>query len=358
MPPKEVLWDLDPHTLAKHHVLREYLKRWLAILSQARFVGKIAFVDAFCGPGEYKTGDHTSLGKCKFLFYFLDTDKRRLDHLEAKLAELSLPASCQVGVKRVGFEEEATRILSDIESRGANMAPTFWFLDPFGFDQIPLEVIARISRQKSSEVFIHVMTRFFKRFLEEGDRAESLTRLFGCSDWTDHISKDSPSEDVIAYYIRRLGESTRFKFFLPFGLKPPKADWQHLVFGTQHPKGFVEMKSAMWKVDATGAYQYRANAPRYSPEEYLFDVSEIPRLRRLIMNRFGGQTDIPIETIKKYVDEETLFVADSHLKRKTLTPMEKDGLITYVEGRSKAGSFNDGCKVSFAREFVISAELE
>jgi hypothetical protein len=38
--PKETIYEADPHTKAKHAILREYLKRWLPILSrQAKRVG-------------------------------------------------------------------------------------------------------------------------------------------------------------------------------------------------------------------------------------------------------------------------------------------------------------------------------
>ncbi len=57
-PPKDILWELEPHTLGKHRVLRAYLDAWFPILSSWR--KRILFIDGFAGPGEYKGGEEGS----------------------------------------------------------------------------------------------------------------------------------------------------------------------------------------------------------------------------------------------------------------------------------------------------------
>ena len=56
--PRETIWELKPHSLGKHLVLKEYLKAWLPILGQTQ--GRILFLDGFAGPGEYKGGEQGS----------------------------------------------------------------------------------------------------------------------------------------------------------------------------------------------------------------------------------------------------------------------------------------------------------
>src|SRR6266446_2858127 len=63
-------WAADPHTLAKHAILRRYLQAWFPILTQqasalARQFGKapnreVLFIDGFAGPGEYTNGKEGS----------------------------------------------------------------------------------------------------------------------------------------------------------------------------------------------------------------------------------------------------------------------------------------------------------
>ena len=54
-PPKEKIWAIDEHTKGKHLVLRAYLNAWFPILGS--WNGRILFIDAFAGPGEYKDGE-------------------------------------------------------------------------------------------------------------------------------------------------------------------------------------------------------------------------------------------------------------------------------------------------------------
>lgn len=51
MPPKTTLWPLEPHTVGKHEVLRNYLKAWLPIMLSSN--DRVLFIDAFAGPGRY-----------------------------------------------------------------------------------------------------------------------------------------------------------------------------------------------------------------------------------------------------------------------------------------------------------------
>ena len=53
--PKETLWELDPHTQAKHEILRRYLAAWFPILGT--YHSRIVSIAGFSGPGRYKNGE-------------------------------------------------------------------------------------------------------------------------------------------------------------------------------------------------------------------------------------------------------------------------------------------------------------
>ena len=57
--PKTTRWPLEPHTKAKHLILRLYLDAWLPIM--ATYNGRIVFLDGFAGPGRYTGGEDGSL---------------------------------------------------------------------------------------------------------------------------------------------------------------------------------------------------------------------------------------------------------------------------------------------------------
>jgi hypothetical protein len=58
-----ILWNLEPHTAAKHRVLRSYLDGWIAAMGQQALRvataerPRLLFVDGFAGPGRYATGE-------------------------------------------------------------------------------------------------------------------------------------------------------------------------------------------------------------------------------------------------------------------------------------------------------------
>ena len=55
---RETHWDIEPHTIAKHRILRSYLDAWLPIMT--RWNGRVVYVDGFAGPGQYKGGEEGS----------------------------------------------------------------------------------------------------------------------------------------------------------------------------------------------------------------------------------------------------------------------------------------------------------
>jgi len=53
--PEDTIWPIEPHTSAKHQILRKYLDAWLPILG--RHNSRIVYIDGFAGPGEYSGGE-------------------------------------------------------------------------------------------------------------------------------------------------------------------------------------------------------------------------------------------------------------------------------------------------------------
>lgn len=103
-----VLWDLDPHTIAKHRLLRAYLDRWLPIM--ATHQEKLLLVDGFAGPGRYAGGQDGSpiimirafaqhsqrprIERTKLDYFFIERHDGRFAHLQEEIERLKpLPAN-------------------------------------------------------------------------------------------------------------------------------------------------------------------------------------------------------------------------------------------------------------------------
>lgn len=52
------IWNIEPHTEAKHEILRKYLDAWFPIMT--RWNGRVLYIDGFAGPGEYIGGKYGS----------------------------------------------------------------------------------------------------------------------------------------------------------------------------------------------------------------------------------------------------------------------------------------------------------
>jgi three-Cys-motif partner protein len=91
----ETIWALDPHTIAKHEILKLYLQRWFPILNT--YHQRVIYVDGFSGPGRYKGGEpgsplialelavnHMKTLKGEIVFRFVDEREDRIAHLRSE----------------------------------------------------------------------------------------------------------------------------------------------------------------------------------------------------------------------------------------------------------------------------------
>src|SRR5688572_6617566 len=99
--PDEPVWQVEPHTLKKHEILRRYLEGWFPILGTGQ--RRVVYLDAFAGPGVYTGGEpgspivaltalleHSALPRlrdCEFVFIFLEPRQDRFDVLKEQVAQ-------------------------------------------------------------------------------------------------------------------------------------------------------------------------------------------------------------------------------------------------------------------------------
>lgn len=189
-------WRLEPHSAAKHQILRHYLNAWFPILGSQH--ERVVFLDGFAGPGIYDHGEpgspiialrtlleHSFFPRmaCQFEFFFLENRQKRYDSLVEQLeaftrARGGLPRNVTVVHQQTTFEEAASGLVDDLRQQRARLAPTFAFIDPFGFKGAPIELVGRLLAFDRCEVFFHFMYNRVNQFLA----AERITaHLDGCS---------------------------------------------------------------------------------------------------------------------------------------------------------------------------------
>ena len=197
--PSAVLWAADPHTVAKHRLLENYLATWLPTMLQGRSC-RVTYAEGFAGPGIYTDGEpgspvialRTFLGQHNLLaagrsvdMVLAEEHARRLAELHRQLdhalAEASVP-STGINIEYVHGDHAAV-LLPALKRIGAMRRPVFAFLDSYGGPDVPLDLARRIGAAPSSEVLVTFGTSFFIRFCEvEGHQADG-DRVFGSRQW-------------------------------------------------------------------------------------------------------------------------------------------------------------------------------
>jgi three-Cys-motif partner protein len=288
--PADVVWDADPHTLAKHRLLQAYLAAWLPTLLHGGY-DRVTYAEGFAGPGIYRGGEPGSpvaalrafLGQRRLLaggrtvsMVLAEKDHRRMTELRRQMGR----ALTEAPVAPAGISVEyvcgdhAKVLLPALERIGAMRRPVFAFLDSYGGPDVPLDVARRIGSAPASEVLVTFGTSFFIRFCEvEGHQAEG-DRVFGGPQWRQ-VAKLAPREKkpfLVATYRRSLRQAG-FRFVLSFEMLDEQGHDLHLVFGTTHRAGLEKMKDAMWAIDPIGGVRFRD--PR-DPSQGMLDFTINP----------------------------------------------------------------------------------
>src|SRR5438874_1707690 len=209
MQPKTTIWDLEPHTAAKHEILRRYLQAWVPILSQGKFP-HLVIVDGFAGPGRYSQGEEGSpIISIKAVteqsrpikaivdFHFIELDRERAEHLASEVAAITLPAHVKTEIHGGrSFQDAFPEVWQKYTPQpGRNRPPTFVFIDPFGF-KIPLSYVAQVLKAQSCEVLVNFMFEEINRFIAQNQMPPNFDELFGCNDWRQCIDIKLPTERV------------------------------------------------------------------------------------------------------------------------------------------------------------------
>jgi len=358
------IWKIEPHTEAKHAILRKYLDAWLPIIT--RWNGRVLYIDGFAGPGEYIGGkdgspiiaikavlEHKTEITSEIKMFFIEADKKRCEFLEQKIAYLEIPPNIDTKCFCAKFNEIMTEILDYIDEQKTRLAPAFVFIDPFGFTGIPFALIKRIMQNPKCEVLITFMYEEINRFVSDKRIWDSLEETFGTDKWKEVIDeKDSRRRSVLLHgiYKNQLDKEAGIKFVRSFKMvnKTNKTDY-FLFFGTNKIIGLKKMKEAMWKIDESGLFKF--SDATYDPAQpMLFEINpDYGRLKRILLQNFKGKS-VSITELENFILTQTPF-RETHYKRQILAPMEEkqppEIEVKCPAPKRRVGTFPSRCTVRF-----------
>ncbi len=163
---------LDWHSVAKHKVLRDYLRLYVQVLTKnpRRDRLTLTLVDGFCGGGVYhdRSGEARQGSPLILLeamqeaaviasatrtkpfcldaeYYFIDEDPAAIAHLEHALHQHPLPRD-RVQLLAGAFRDHVPSLIARIKQRGTANRCIF-VLDQYGYMDAPMGTIRRIFSQ-------------------------------------------------------------------------------------------------------------------------------------------------------------------------------------------------------------------
>ncbi|WP_327324577.1 three-Cys-motif partner protein TcmP [Streptomyces sp. NBC_01210] len=322
--PKDTVWERDPHTAAKHDLLKRYLEAWAPILLSRHEV--ITYAEGFAGSGVYKQGEPGSPVIAYDVFagalhrfpkrmrlVLTEENPRRVEELERQMTLARAKHSDYVaGRLAVDIREGEFHpaLLQKLQSLSSLDHPLFVFLDSFGGPDIPYSLLHELGSRRSTEVMVTFAPNFLARFAENHDgHRQRGDDAFGSPDWQAVFRL--PSAQKFAFLREQYRDTLRragFLHTLYFEMVDEGGRVLYLIFGTAHEKGLEKMKEAMWKVDPSYGVRYRD--PKDTQQEALaleFEPNTAPLqriLRAFVADSSEGRT---IEELQKYTLLETVY---------------------------------------------------
>lgn len=327
-------WEYKEHTKVKHEILSKYLGTWTKILGKFH---NLNIFDCFAGRGRFPDGvEGSPLIVIKTIAeirekmrqpdgascIFIERNKNNFQNLQSEI-NIEIENSPQkygdwlnVKYSNNEFANVASRI---IDKHGENLAPSFFFIDPFGFSGVPFEVIKNILSIRRTEVFMTFMVRDVNRFFESSHHTISIEELYGINNVQETLQNkysNLPREHaLLKLYRDQLHEEANVKYTFPFTISADERlqTTYYLIHATNHPVGCELMKGVMYKAGTEGRFRYLGPA---EGQLALTQFTGISKLKEVLLNRFSGRTlsyrDIRYETltdtefIKKHYHEALL----------------------------------------------------
>lgn len=356
------VWPLEPHTRAKHVILRGYLDAWIPILSRSSAGhSRVLYVDGFAGPGVYEGGEdgspviairaaleHAHDLPVPIRMLFVEARRDRFERLEKVLAPFKGQRPDRVRLAKPMHAECASvlyELMDKNETSGQRFGPALVFLDQFGYAEVPLDLIRKIMAHEQCEAFTYLDAKGINRFLEDESKWPAITRAYGSDVWKAALAERGPAKfaTLASEYEKALRQHAgHVVHFAMYGTGDNLLYW--LFYCTHSLKGLEVMKRAMWKVAPQGDFRF---SDRDAPGQLrILSGHDDGWLGDHLSRKLDGRTMLVSE-----IEEYVLIKTPSYKYKAVLGQLERDARLEVVDpppGRTR-GSFPKDLRVRFGR---------
>lgn len=307
-------WDYKDQTKMKHQVFNDYVDKWIKIVGKYH---KLNYIDGFGGIGAYTDGDGrvffgspvlvaeaiekiTSRLQRKVKIVVIDKEKENLDNIE-KIFKHN-----KIAIEPMLINQDFDKAINDILDKVSNPAPTFVFVDPFGF-KIRMETLERIMRIDKSEILLNFMFTRVNQFLSSPKIESTCNDLFGCEDWKKCTSLwGAEREACILESLRdRMKKFSKYVYYYKFEFTDSKKSFYYLFHLANHSLGCSIMKSSFAKFNF-GRVEYRGGR---SAQRGIFEGAEtiLKDATNYLKEIYQGKQKTYQEIIEEQIDNTTFL---------------------------------------------------
>jgi spore photoproduct lyase len=363
-------WIYKEHTRVKHELLRKYLCAW--IIKLGKFHRKVLFFDCFAGRGEYideNTGKVLTVGSpiiaikladkllqsCeqnsrqsyfdKFICFAIEKDGDNFRNLQEVVSRekdnIKFKDNVDIQLINDEFANVVDKLVEMVKEESVQIAPSFFFIDPFGFSGVPFEAVKNILCMPKTEIFFTFMNRDINRFLESPQVEMHLDALYPTSEWREIYKKENWQERdkaLLDLYLKSLHEVAKVRYIWTFRvcMDEKYQTLYYLIHATNHFDGLKIMKDIMHNQGASGEFAWLGpKESLYRHQQKLFD-EEIPSLKNYLLTRFSGNTKT-FEEILEETYQDTRFVEKQYREALKKLESEKKIMVERVTSKTQRG---------------------
>jgi three-Cys-motif partner protein len=285
-------------------------------------------------------------------FLFIENDPERCAALKTAINQVQVrgqksPRIENIEVQQGDCESLLNQLLNEVEQRGDRLGPAFFFLDQFGYSDVPMALIRRIMSHPQCEVFSYLNWKRMNQFMADQTKQTAIDKAFGGPEWQEALNFGHPQRQrfVLETYKNALRNKASSRYVWHFAMSDGTDRLLYwLFFCTNSLRGLEEMKRAMSQVDRTGGFRF---SDRDNPSQLnLFDSFGDSDLAHQLATSLSGK-HLKVRQIEEYVLTET----PAYKYKKALRVLEEQGRITVVQPPSsrRKGTFpNKDIEVKFA----------
>jgi three-Cys-motif partner protein len=345
----------------KTKIVVDYFIQWARIV--ANVVRKnptpsLRYVDLFAGPGRFGDGapstpllivEHAikTPDLCSWLTcHFNDVDPDHIEKLKKNIKALpSIEKLTNQPRVRVGEIDE--KLVAAFAKR--NQAPSFSFIDPFGYKGLSLKLVEALVGGWGSDIVLFFSYDSINRALTNKHVTEHVDALFGKkrADELRAAAKEvatSPEREelLIEKFIEAVNEDLGYDFVIPYVFEKEKKDRtsHYLIFISKDKRGFSIMKEIMYaqsddRTQGVARFGYVREVSRKRTPLLALMNTPLEDFKKQLCEEFAGQ-NADRKTLRDQFDTlhpRNLFVEKNW--RDALSQLEVEGKVTCVPPRSE-----------------------